>query len=286
MKFSFRRRRHKPGKILSLKAKTTIEYLDSGVRKVIYTLPPPGRGESVLAFSLPRGGSVLLEKVMRDLSRICGIVYVSITTHFFKLGLIDEWPASTANIFKQNGYCYGGFRGVPSSFNIPILGTSKTILLIRDPRDMLVSNYFSTRDSHPDPGAKLKRVKLPHRELARRLSIDEYVLALAPSYKDILLSYIEMLVQHPNCISVFRYEDVIFTKRQWVSELCNALGWSVTVAEVTAIADKYDERPTSENPTKHLRQLVPEDFRRKLRNETIERLGQFFEKELSFFGYR
>ena len=45
----------------------TVEYDDAGDLKTIYTLPPTSSDfPSVLAFSLPKAGSVLLDSIMQS----------------------------------------------------------------------------------------------------------------------------------------------------------------------------------------------------------------------------
>ena len=95
---------------------------------------------------------------------------------FFNLGIrAPQAPASTSRIFLDRGYCYGGFRFLPESFEIPILGQVKSLLLVRDPRDMLVSHYFSTRSSHPAPGSKstltTSMKEMPQKDVAQTISI-------------------------------------------------------------------------------------------------------------------
>lgn len=272
--------------------KVSIEYDDDGVLRTVYTLPGTSSDlPSVLALSLPKAGSVLLDKLMAELSSIMGMTYVSIMGEFFNLGIrAADAPASTSQIFLDRGYCYGGFRFLPDSFEIPILGRAKSVLLVRDPRDMLVSHYFSTRSSHPAPGSKstLKTGmrEMPLKELAQSTLIDEYVIKFSRFYRRHMTRYIDELAgEGHDKIRVYRYEDVIFEKRRWIADMCAWFGWDVSEKEIHALADKNDLRPTSEDEAQHVRQATPGDHKRKLKPETIEELTEIFDKELAYFGY-
>jgi sulfotransferase family protein len=268
----------------------TIEYDDAGVLKTIFTLPPTKSADmpTVYVFSLPKAGSVLLDNIMRELSEQIGVTYVSLMGEFFKLGLAEQdVPSTTSNVFADNGYCFGGFRAFPKTFEIPNLATRKSIFLLRDPRDMLVSHYFSMRSSHPDPGKALttSRKALPRRDKALVMSVDEYALDLANYYARQLSRYIDVFEKHPQNFTVFRYEDVIFEKRTWVADICKALDWDVSERVRNKIADKNDVVPRSENEAKHIRQVTPGDGMRKLQPATIDKLGALFREQLSYFGY-
>lgn len=265
----------------------SIEYDDAGVKKTIYRLPPSSSPlPSVAAFSLPKAGSVLLHSVLLQLSEAAGVTYVAIMSELFALGLVgDNIPPSTERIFRKTGYCYGGFRQFPSQFKLPDYLLQKAMLLVRDPRDMVVSHYFSLRYSHPKPGTKnvlsTGQTALPEMALAAQLPLDDYVLEIANKYKQYIGSYLPVL----RSVAVFRYEDILFNKRWWLWQICRHFGWKVPGQVRRRIADQNDLFPDAEDVTRHIRQVLPGDFRRKLRPETIARLNEIFAEELALFGY-
>lgn len=271
--------------------KIEIEYDDGGVLRTIYTLPRSVSDEpSVVALALPKAGSVLLDNIMRDLSSVVGLTYVSIMGEFFNLGIrVAQAPAGTSRIFLDRGYCYGGFRFLPDSFEIPVLGRAKSILLVRDPRDMVVSHYFSVRSSHPAPGSKgglaTGMKEMPRRDMAQTTPIDEFVIISSKPYRRYLRRYRKLLKEHGDTIKVYRYEDVIFEKRKWIADMCEWFGWDVPEKKIRALADKNDIIPKAENEAQHIRQATPGDHTRKLKPETIAELNELFAKELAYFGY-
>ena len=52
-----------------------------------------------------------------------------------------------------------------------------------------------------------------------------------------------------------------------------------------AIAAKHDIRPNAERPDHHIRQVVPGNFRKHLRPETIDKLNAEFSAEMQEYGY-
>lgn len=266
----------------------SVRYDDDGEERIVFTLPPARNSKmpSVLVFALPKSGSTLLDRMMREASAEAGLTYVSIMEEFFRLGIPDNrFPASTSEIFLDHGYCYGGFRYFPRRFDIPILGSVKKVLLVRDPRDMLVSHYFSMRTSHPDRGQALKTsvAKMPMRDLAQELEIDDYVMKAASGFKTFLGDYQKVCAEHD--VKIYRYEDVVYDKAGWLTEICSYLGWKVTDSTIRKIVAKHDHIPKEENESQHIRQVHPGNYKVKLKPETIAELTRQFAEPMRTFGY-
>ncbi|MFI4898161.1 MAG: sulfotransferase domain-containing protein [Phycisphaerales bacterium JB059] len=237
---------------------------------------PKSERPSVLSFSLPKAGSVMLENIMVDLSRHAGLGYFSLETALFEKGVaVDDTPADASKLFFPTGYCYGGFRRLPSSFEIPILGEARKILLVRDPRDMLVSLYFSITKSHRPPGTDAGQEALEKFERDRAkvsvTPIDVFMKHRAERFSKLYLSY-DRILDDP-ALRVYRYEDVLYEKRAWVADICDWFGWEVGESARNKIADAHDLIPGQENEGQHVRKAHPGDHREKLDEKTIKFLN-------------
>lgn len=268
----------------------SLYYDDDGDRRLIFELPRAERNDlaSVTVFALPKSGSVLLDNIMRVLCRKSGLTYVSIMEEMFKIGLPDnQVPQSASDVFLPKGYCYGGFRSFPR-FDIPILKQSKPILLVRDPRDMLVSHYYSARDSHALPGNILKSAKIDmqsQREFARSVAIDKYVRSYpAKHFSRLLEDYRSLLISRHD-VKIYRYEDVIYNKTAWIMDMVKYFGWDIPMSISEEIGKMHDHIPSEENSNQHIRQVHPGNYREKLQPETIAWLNEYFEDDLREFGY-
>lgn len=266
-----------------------IRFDDNGDERIVFTLPrakQPGL-PSVLLFALPKSGSTLLDRMVREVSAEAGLTYVSIMEEFFKLGIPDNLiPPATSEIFLEKGYCYGGFRYLPRAFNIPIMASAKKVLLVRDPRDMLVSHYFSMKSSHPAPGKTLKStsIKMGMRDLAQELDIDAYVMgAVNRGFINFLTDYVDVCGKHD--FKIYRYEDVIYEKKAWLTDICQYLGWTVSDRVIARTVAKHDQFPSAENESKHIRQVHPGNYKTKLKPETIAALTETFAGPMQVFGY-
>jgi hypothetical protein len=256
-------------------------------------LPPPASdAPSVLAFSMPKAGSTLLERILQALAPEVGLAHVSLDEFFFRAGVPPaDRPPQAARLFRPVGYLYGGFRSRPR-YDIPILPTARAVLLVRDPRDMIVSHYYSVTRSHRIPdlgegeGTAGPHYLLRQREQAQRRTIAEHARATAQSYARNFDGYLAGGMLWRDNLAVYRYEDVIFEKRAWVADMCRWFGWSVPRERSDAIADRFDIRPERADPEAHVRQVAPGNHREELPAETIELLNRGpLEPHLRLFGY-
>lgn len=252
---------------------------------------PASDRASVMAFSLAKAGSTLLYDMLSVLAPAARLTYFSAEDALFAQDVsVNRRPAKVGDLFRQTGYCYGGFRQFPA-YPLPILDATKAVFLVRDPRDMAVSLYFSMMKSHvlPDPqgreGGAREEFERARANVAA-VPIDTWVNhAATVQYTRMFEGYLAQgFLWRPNVVT-YRYEDVIFAKRAWLADLCDWFEWDVPAATRDAVADRFDIRPDAERPDQHVRQVTPGNFRRHLSPDTAERLTAAFGEYLRLYGY-
>ena len=264
--------------------------LKDGSADVTLPVPAPGGSEpSFFLVGLPKAGSTLLNRVMRPVSNAAGFQYFSLYNELVKVGVEPDSVsfAASGNPFLPEGYCYGGFRGLGGDLTLPEAARGRTILLVRDPRDMLTSLYFSVAYSHrPPPTGSETAVASSFRDrrsAAQSSSIDEYVLAQANSIAGAFaLVHKKTLGLEPK---VFRYEDIVFDKARWLEDMLAYLQLSIPKGLVARVIAKNDVVPDKEDVNAHIRRVTPGDFREKLKPDTIERLDALLKPVLERYGY-
>lgn len=267
------------------------------VKKVLHTsdnqelvieVPEPSQYESFFVFSIQKAGSVMLDGIMEDICTNLDIPFINIPSSAFQQGIpeslliIDE----IHSILNHKGYCFAGFRSVPEylySFPLENLKKSKKILLIRDPRDILVSHYFSIKNSHEVPTGKQGMEILELRQKAQNIEINDYVLQQSKNFQDLFTRF--SIIEEDNLLKVFRYEDIIFNKEQWIEDMLNFLEFNLSKETIKNISNKYDIFPEKEDPNKHIRKVTPGDFNDKLKADTITQLNIDFSKILLKYNY-
>lgn len=249
------------------------------------------KGESTyFVFALHKSGSVLLNAMIRELAAIAKVPFIDVPGLLFSKGLmIGEVSNLCGGLFDQEGVCFGGFRHIaPPALGVNLTETSRSVLLVRDPRDMLVSHYFSMLKSHAIPQAgKVRAFMLGAREQAGQTSIDTYVIEKAGFFVKQFERYeIDLLRDHSERTKIYRYEDVIFEKATWLADMNDWFGWGVDRGTTDKIAASHDVRPEQEDAAKHVRRVVPGDHRNKLQPETIAKLDEMFGPVVERFGYK
>ncbi len=156
------------------------------------TLPAPGllNADSAFLVSLPKAGSTLLNRMMAHAAKLVGQTFFNAPRELRSLGIKpNDTPASLSSLFVPNGYMYGGFRGLPGAIQLPDWASGHTVVLVRDPRDMLVSLYFSVAYSHSPPGTgagdAFYEQFQKERESAQALPLDGFVKRQAAQYVSI-----------------------------------------------------------------------------------------------------
>jgi hypothetical protein len=246
----------------------------------------PSDAPSVVGLSLPKAGSTLLFALLQDLAPHAGLAYVSLQDFFFINGLRQtEQPHEAGSLFRPRGYCYGGFRG-PPPYAIPILGSARCVVLVRDPRDMAVSHWYSITQSHVVPKAE-EGEHFMARNRARALDRgkDAHVMQVARGFDAQYDRLLSSGILHRADTAVFRYEDVIFRKREWVDAICDWYGWDILAEARHAIADRHDVRPATPDPGAHIRQVTPGNHREELGEKQRAQVDAMLARWLAMFRY-
>ena len=239
---------------------------------------------SFFVFCLHKSGSTLLNKMLLEICALTGVPVFQPEDLEFRNGFtIGSWDPGIQSLFVKDGFCYTSFRSYPPYLDDFDMSVFKKILLVRDPRDMVVSHYFSHKTSHKIPKGNLGEKMQAWREKVATMTIDDYAIWASKNAQRQFQRYISHIFDEN--LKVFRYEDVIFEKRQWLEDLLDFVQIDIGKQEIYRIADKHDIRPDEEDASRHIRRVTPGDHKEKLKQETIVELNDIFSEELDRFGY-
>lgn len=243
------------------------------------TKPP-----SLFFFTFHKCASVFITRCVLQRSR--GLTHVDHAARMF------VGNAGALRVFAPRGHLYGPLRlsadgPVLDGLVMPALDAAhrdgiRTCLMVRDPRDMLVSLFFHSRDGaalpRDYPGARTKELQ---RAEALRLDIDGYVLGTSARFRDGFDRAVQLVSDLPST-TVLRYEDMVDR-------------WPLFEDRLRAIFDipprwlrtlAAESRPNEiEQPGSHKRSGATGDHRRKLLPETVAELTRQFDPVLRRFGY-
>lgn len=229
-----------------------------------------------------------MHKMINEVCTERGIPCANIPHLLFNEGMRDnDWNSDPGMLqYFEDGRVYIGFRSLPPFFDTPgILQERRSVLLVRDPRDALVSQYFSfggRHVTHALPSKNAKRM-LAHIRASAHQEIDEYVLAHADNHLGKIVAY-QRALDFRNVL-LRRYEDIYFNKRRFLRDIVAHFQIDVPLSVLTKVAKRHDLRPTEERVGEHIRKGHPGDHVEKLRPDTIEQLNRIFGRACRDFGY-
>ena len=196
--------------------------------------------------------------------------------------------------FEKKGYMYGPIRLstgpespahealiVPTT-RVDFLKDKIALFFLRDPRDILVSAYYSFGYSHPF--SKIEAIKKQQEQQRSRIlsqTLDEFAMGYAPA---ILKGFekVEALRQSCRRSVVLRYEDMILDWDKFVKDFSCYI--KIRRRVLLRIYKRTRPRDTQEIGA-HRRSGKTEGFRNSLKPRTVENLNKTFKAVLDRYRY-
>lgn len=189
------------------------------------------------------------------------------------------------HVFQPKGYAYTVFGGFVEG--IPNIAQYQTVIMVRDPRDVLVSGYYSYAHSHKlPPSAEKAEEFLAFRAHVQEMSVDEYALEIGENLKERLQKYVNFCQMNSN-VCVLKYEDMIADFPNWLDALLAYCQLQISVSLRTTLINEANQtkQKKKEDVSQHRRQVTPGDHLRKLKPETVSHLNILFADILQQFRY-
>lgn len=251
---------------------------------------PAPSGKSFFAWSLNKAGSTLLTRMLEDYLASVNHPTLNIPGILFQNGLSSNIGAKEyKKILFAEGYAYVGWRN-PAALKVKLFDFTqvKNILLVRDPRDRLVSSYFSIAHSHAIPkcGA-LKETMEASRKTAQHLgNVNDWINSEPKELHSFLMG---MNGYHKNLPSastrIYRYEDIIYRKEEFLADMIEYAGLPYDTGRIRDTATKHDIRPSNERPNHHVRQVKYGNFREHMNSESQNAVEKKYRICLEAYGY-
>lgn len=244
------------------------------------------RRESVFFFTFHKCASSLFSSYV--LRQAQGLEHVDLAFDHFNSGLAGPIK------YRKRGAVYGPLRlSAPRETDLhreiiaPVTDSSfirdrVSLLLVRDPRDIPVSAYYSFGFSHRfSPVEEIRRQQEVGRQAIREKTIDEYVLATMPAIVNNFAAGAALLENCRRC-TLLKYEDMVLNWDAFASDLTRHIR-----LDERALRKTYEKsRPRREEDiTAHQRSGKTEGFREKLQPETIAEMNRILGPALERFGY-
>ena len=256
-------------------------------------LETEGRKSSLL-WTTHKCASTFISRVFSEIQNDYTIACFDYASQVWSLGdeidLADphEIVRNAASIlYRKYGEVYGPLR-IP--FTFPHRSELINVFFLRDPRDVLVSAYYSERYSHAAPRHSLLKQQFnKRRNELKDIDIDRFCLEgmrswVGPYYKQ----YSEMASASPQCYFL-SYDYFQNQTKDFLVKLFEAFGIENIKAETV---DKLSERasPIQENPEQnilqHKRSGRSRQFEAELKSETVDIMNNELADILGYWNFK
>lgn len=243
-------------------------------------LQPTSDRPSVMHFTLHKCASVYLQTKLHMLAEQIGLTPLDLDGYFFDSAQPQPFTV------QRRGFFYGPFRSLDDAFGVrrewPDLRGYKIIVVIRDPRDVLTSLYYSMAYSHRTPRGDARDSFLAMRQEVQQIDIDQHVRQEARVFLPRYRSYFRLAQQYD--VHLTTYEQLVTNPDAWRESLLAYLGVVMSRWRKRRLISAADFAVKRENPAAHMRQVQPGDHARKLRPDTIAWLNAEFAEVLDWYG--
>jgi len=246
---------------------------------------------SVIHYSINKAATQYTKRIMLRCGEENGLLPVRMSDYAwvkefpYLFTLSAEEVKTYLHIFRPHGYLYSTFGGLVEG--IPNINNYRTVVMIRDPRDVLVSAYYSYSKNHaiPQSPKKAAEFKILRAKMIAQ-GIDEYVIEMSKNSQWRMQQYYN-LQRSCSAVCILRYEDMITDFSTWLDKLLTHCQWTISSILRNQLMSEAEQagRKKPENTTSHKRQVSPGEHKRKLQYNTIKYLNKHLSKELHQFGY-
>jgi len=245
---------------------------------------------SIIWFTVHKSASVFIAGLLENLAQESGMNYIDYEGDFWQKGehffqeIVVKNPQKVSEYFRSNGEIYGPFRGfIPTIKNMENYKKFKVVLMLRDPRDVMTSLYFSSAYSHEIQPSQEQAIQAV-RKLALGSKIDDYVLENNKFFLFNYNFYCRELLGESNVLLV-TYEEMVNNFPAWLRTVIDFLQIEVSQGFIESLVKEVEFDVIEENVYAHKRQVKPGDHRRKLKVTTIRQLNLEFEHILNRLNY-
>ncbi len=254
--------------------------------------------KDIIVFTLHKSASMFIYRQCKFLSEQSGITYNS--PNIVDSGLDPQSLLTDKNIWRTRSGCFAPIRFF---IDVPQLENYEIILHLRDPRDVLVSMFYSYCYIHVGEIAE----NTGYRKETAAKGIDAFVLGKASDkssnyqgdygsgghMEDLTgnlptryNNYIEHLLGRPN-VAFVKYEEMVTDYRSWLEKFIKPFPLDDKEGIIDMLvtqSPKFFPKRT-DDVMNHIRRITPGDHKNKLKPSTIQQLNEIFSDTLDALGY-
>lgn len=187
-------------------------------------------------------------------------------------------------LYKTKGYIYAPQR-MPLDF--PGRENFKHIFFLRDPRDVLVSGYYSFGYSHnlPPHGKKRKYSFTENRKNIQEQGIDNYAKEATINWILPVYNQYKFLLESSNSYLYLTYDEFKDNTVNFIQKINYFLDVKIPDNEVKKLAGTAKPIQNKEDINKHQRSGKSKQYKKELNPETIKYLNETLSDILNYWNF-
>ena len=252
--------------------------------------------KSILLWTTQKTASTFIQKALKTLSKNSEYKYYDYASSIWYLGnlikLKDPFliESDCSFLYREYGEIYGPIR---KPFDLKDQNKFINIFFLRDPRDVLVSSFYSRSVSHEIPTNDLFRQKfLEVRKQSLKKGIDNYCLEYAEKWIIPYFKKYQYMRDNSPEIYFFSYEFFQNSPGDFIRSLSSIMNIKVSenlVSKLTSKANapfnKKKYKIFSKNKISHHRSGKSRQFQKELKEETLLKLNTKLYEILRYWNF-
>lgn len=246
--------------------------------------------KSVLFFTTHKCASSFINTLFKELTRNSEYTSVDYMSTIRGLGdhtnIIDSYEFISSNY----SYCFRQYTEIYVPLRKPVyfpgMEKFRQIYFLRDPRDVLVSGYFSFGKSHPPPHNSEKREAfLKRRAEINELGIDKFVLKEAEDWVKPVYSAYREFSQKSDNVLYMKYDLFKDNTDEFIKEIVSYLKIEVDQSLINKLCKEASPVQKKVKSGTHKRSGKSNQYKSELKEETVNRLNELLKEELEFWDF-
>jgi hypothetical protein len=196
----------------------------------------------------------------------------------------DVTDSAMGNLLQNSGYAFGMFWDIDPVLARWDRADTNKFMLVRDPRDLVVSSYLAMNKAKGGAPASSPREAHAERD-SNSGSILDYL--RSPQVEALVRRYRRCadFCRSAKNVTAFRHEDVVFSWRPLVAYLKQELDLGISLELALAIADSTEVLAKGSTVGGEDSQGMQPTFQERLGKEAMAVLEQKFADSMAYFGY-
>ena len=235
---------------------------------------------AIFVHALHKSATMFLYKFFKHYAKQARIKYYSPNNE--KVNKLDDLNENETNFcccpvrqFAKHyqGHTYKEITKLVLNYNSP---ETYRIYHIRDPRDLLVSQYFSVAYIH----ALHEKLTVEQREKYQKMTVDDFCMKWADQTLERYESIFTVTAKRK---LIVKYEQMVLDYSKWLSKIASFLSIPPEIKRDLRRKFKREFIPPIKERMKHKRKMIPGDYKEKLKPSTIKQLDSKFSQILEAF---